>query len=662
MHGRLHQYPRAVQLAALIALFALATLVYLPGINGPWLFDDYTNLLYNSFIRIRDLGVDTLSRASFALTSGPLHRPVAMLSFALNYYFAGSFDSTLPFKLTNLIIHAINGILVFWFVRLLLQRHTDVTQSADQAWKLGVGKNTWMALAVALLWTVHPIQVSSVLYVVQRMAELSTCFMLLSLICYLRLRMQSIHRPDSALPTILLIAATTVFWLLGMLSKENAAILPLIMLLLEYALFAREPPWRYWGRLKPAHRTVVLWCAGALGLVAVYFAFQYALPGYASRPFTLTERVLTEARVLFFYLYLILIPQIDQFTLYHDDLVLSTSLISPWTTLPAVLGHGALILFAVVSLIRRKQTMLALGIMWFYIGHALESSIFPLELMHEHRNYFPSIGVFISLVALLRLGAKRLDLPRLAWCLPVFLVFFSAVTLTRAYQWSSANKFYAFELIHHPHSAMANSGLAGILTKMGRLPDAENALRLAAELQPNEPSHLIWLLSAEVQGGKMPDPLVEQRILGLLSDSPLTATTVKTLGDVAGCLGTWCNALSRPMEQWLKLLLQRPHDAGDKSYYYYLLGISLVNQGKTDESIMAFWKSYEMDPKYLHPLFSLISIYIQMKDLPNAENTLRLLKKSDQNNPHSMPQRVALVAAEVERLRNSLTAPPHAKN
>jgi tetratricopeptide (TPR) repeat protein len=662
MHGPLRQYPRTVQFAALAALFVLAAAVYLPGIHGPWLFDDYSNLLYNSFIRVRDLDFSTLFRASYSLNAGPLQRPVAMLSFALNYYLAGSFDSTLSFKLTNIVIHALNGMLVYWFVRLMLQRHAEVTHSVDQTGKFGIGKNTWMALAVALLWTVHPIQVSSVLYIVQRMAELSTFFMLLSLICYLQLRTQQVHRQGSRFSTALLIMASAAFWLLGMLSKENAAILPVILLLLEYTLFARESPWRFWDRLKPTHRTAILCFAATLGLAAAYFAFRYALPGYAGRPFTLTERVLTEARVLFFYLYLILIPQIDQFTLYHDDVALSTSLISPWTTLPAVLGHVALILFAVVSLFRRKRIMLALGIMWFYIGHVLESSIFPLELMHEHRNYLPSIGVFIVVVELVRLGTRRLAFPRLAWCLPVFLVFFSTVTTTRAYQWSSYNKFYAFELIHHPHSAMANSGLAGILTKMGRLQDAENALRLAAELEPNEPSHLIWLLSAEVQGRETPDPQVQQRILELLDNSQLTATTVKTLGDVAGCLGTWCNALSRPLEQWLDVLLRPQHHGGDKSYYYYLLGISLVNQGKTAESITAFWKSYEMDPKYLHPLFSLISIYIQLNDLNNAENTLRLLKKSDQNNTHSMPRRVELVAAEVERLRNSLADSPHEKN
>jgi hypothetical protein len=661
MHGRLFKYPRSVQIAALAALFALAASLYLPGISGPWQFDDYSNLVSNSFLRIQDLRPKTLSEASFSLNSGPLRRPVAMLSFALNYYFSGSFDNTLPFKLTNVIIHAINGILVFWLVRLILERQAGLNRTANKAGKFGIRRETWMALAAALLWTVHPIQVSSVLYIVQRMAELAAFFMFLSLICYFLARAHIAYRRGHRLFPSLLLTASVTFWLLGMFSKENAAITPILVLLLDYIFFPQEAPWRYWDKLAPRLRRAAVICGALLGLAAVYFVFQYALPGYANRPFTLPERLLTESRVLFFYLYLILVPQINQFTLYHDDVTLSTSFISPWTTLPAVLGHVALILFAIVLLLRRKQPILALGIMWFYIGHAIESSVIPLELMHEHRNYFPSLGVFLVMVELVRLGVRRLDLPRLAWCLPIFIFFFSAVTVARAYQWSSANRFYAFELIHHPHSAMANAGLAGILTKVGRPEDAENALRLAAQIQPGEPSHLIWLLSVQVQRGKIPDPQVQRQILKLLADAPLTATTIKTFADVANCLASWCGALNKPMEEWLDTVLQRQHNAGDKSYYYYLLGVSLVNQGKTDAAIAAFWKSHEMDPQYLHPLFGLVSIYTQLKDLNNAERVLRLLQKSDENNPHAMPRQVEIATTDVEQLKNSQPVPPYEK-
>jgi tetratricopeptide (TPR) repeat protein len=653
MYGRLIKYSRKAHTLALVVLFGLVTAVYLPGIGGPWLFDDYSNLVQNNFLRISDLRLETLTQASYSLASGPLQRPVAMLSFALNYYFSGSFEHALPFKLTNIIIHAINGILVFMLVQLMLDRQSHPDQSTNRSWRYGIQRETAMALTVALLWVVHPIQVSSVLYVVQRMTELATFFMLLSLICYFLARRQLAHRHYRRLSFAVLLVASAGFWILGMLSKENAAILPVVVLILEYAFFSNEPPWHIWNRLSPRLRIFIAGFGALLGIAAIYLVIRYALPGYANRPFTMPERLLTEARVLFFYLYLILVPQIDLFTLYHDDLVISTSLFSPWTTASAVVGHVALLLFTIGLLWRRKQPLLALGIAWFYVGHAIESSVIPLELMHEHRNYFPSLGIFLAIVELIRLGARQFNLPKLAWCLPIFFVFFSFITVTRANQWSSSNTFYAYELIHHPHSAMANSGLAGVLTKMGRLQDAESALRMAAEIQPNEPSHRIWILTVQAQGGQILDQQVQQQILRLLAEAPLTATTIKTLGDVAGCLATWCNALSTPMNEWLDVLLQRKQNAGDKSYYYYLLGIALVNQGKTAESISAFWKSHEMDPQYLHPLFGLANVHLQLKDLNNAEGILCLLQKWNENNPYAMPEQVKLVAAEIEQLRNS---------
>jgi len=85
----------------LLSIF-LSALVYLPGINGPFVFDDHPNLLSNDYVKIRDLKPATLYRAAYSLKAGPLQRPVAMLSFAINYYFAGSFRKSFPYKATNL--------------------------------------------------------------------------------------------------------------------------------------------------------------------------------------------------------------------------------------------------------------------------------------------------------------------------------------------------------------------------------------------------------------------------------------------------------------------------------------------------------------------------------------------------------------------------------
>ena len=110
-------YPALILLATLL----LCAGVYLPGISGPWMFDDYTNIIHNSYIHISSLSLDNLYHAAFSLESGPLRRPISMASFALNYYFADGLKTT-PFKATNLGIHLLNILLMFWFAALVFLR------------------------------------------------------------------------------------------------------------------------------------------------------------------------------------------------------------------------------------------------------------------------------------------------------------------------------------------------------------------------------------------------------------------------------------------------------------------------------------------------------------------------------------------------------------
>jgi hypothetical protein len=338
-------------------LLAASALVYLPGIGGPFLFDDYGNIVHNDFLKLQELSAGDLYHAAYSLRSGPLQRPIAMASFALNYYFAGGFTSPVPFKLTNLCIHIINGLLIFWLLRLVFTRAAlrSGSPASDHRSPQAV---TALAAAGALIWMVHPIQLTSVLYVVQRMTELSALFTLLGLICYLkgRLRLCS-GRPGGIRLIVIGLVGCGV---LGLLSKENAALLPVFAGALELTLFSSEMPWRLWSSLSARKKQAVIAGAFLLVVVSIVTVIGYALPAYASRPFDLPERLMTEARVLWFYLSLIVLPRLPAFGLYHDDIVLSTSLLSPWTTLPSVLGICALLGLAFLA--RRSQPLVTLGI------------------------------------------------------------------------------------------------------------------------------------------------------------------------------------------------------------------------------------------------------------------------------------------------------------
>lgn len=636
-----------------IGAIVFATAVFLPGKSGPFIFDDYSNLLDNSYVKVTALDTETLSQAAYSLEAGPFRRPVAMVSFALNHYWAGSFRSAAPYKLTNIAIHALNGLLVFWLVQLVLARLGQIKQPPGSPAHVVV----WLAAAVSVLWVVHPIQISTVLYVVQRMTELSALFTLLALVCYLKARQGILYRKPWA--TWLLVIGPVLFGLLGMLSKENALILPLLIFSLEFTLYANEWPWNRW-KLLSTHTKQVVWLTfGLLLIAALISSILYAWPSYSYRRFTMVERVLTEARVLVFYLSLILIPRIDRFGHQHDDIELSTSLLTPWTTLPAIVIHAALLIFALV--IRKRQPLIALGIFWFYVSHLLESSIFALEIAYEHRNYLAVLGPILVIVGLVELARKKFSWRLARWLTPAIAVMFAAIALLRATQWADHNSFYRYEAMHHPNSARIQVGLSILLEAQGQYTEAMRAIRRAVEIEPNEAGYWLQLnLIAARLKIELPKE-DDEKLVELLKSGPLSATVVLALQHTAGCLETWCQSLQRRLEEWAQTILARGVNAPqDKSFYRYLMGLSAGAQGRTNSAIEYFHLSYNEDQSFLHPLFALANIYMQLGRLPEAEQVLDELRRADGRVRHPRHKELAALEREIETLRMAKKYSPKA--
>jgi tetratricopeptide (TPR) repeat protein len=629
-------------------LLAIAGTLYLPGISGPWIFDDYSNLLQNSYVKVGSLSAEELKLAAYSLQAGPLNRPVSMVSFALNYYFSGSFSDTTPYKLTNLIIHIINGLLVFWLSYLIINRLAQIYPKRinPQSYikhHLGV----ILSGAISLFWVVHPIQITSVLYVVQRMTSLSVLFSLLSLICYLKVRLILLSGYSKKI--WLLILGNIAFGIIGMLSKENAALIPVYISVLELILFSNEKPWTFWRRF--SIRTKRLIYAGLTGgcVIGISWAIQYSLPGYVSRHFTLTERVMTEGRVLIFYLSLILVPRINQFGHLHDDIEISHSVTDPWTTLPSLIGICMLLVLAFVY--RKKTPLFSLGIFWFFAGHLLESTILPLEIAHEHRNYLASLGVFFVIMELIQRVSRPYAIHKLAGLITGIALIFSGITYIRASQWSDYNTFYRYEVSHHPDSPRIQTGMSILLEAQGKQEAAIAAMRRAWELAPYD---IGFLLSLHQLVSKQGQPLSSNEIddtANRLETATLTPTAYLALENIASCLRTSCRSLQEPMEQWMNVILNERTDSVDRSYYYYLLGISLSGQGRIHEAIDVFRLSYESDPQYLHPLLNLAKIFIGLKQLDVAERVLAELHKANEKNLHPRDREIKELDTELEKFK-----------
>ena len=465
-HGHLYAW---VFLAACL----LTACVYWPGMAGAYLFDDYSNIVENTALHVHSLAPEDWRRAWQSSPSPELRRPLAMLSFALNIYFTGL--DPWPMKLTNLLIHLANGALL-WAVLDRLLRFPGARLDPRAA--------RWTAVGVAAAWLLSPINVSGVLYVVQRMEALGQTFVLAGLWLYLHGRTRMIEGRGGILPCA---SALIVAGGLGFLCKESAALLPLYSFLVELTVlrFAAAG-----GR-----GTRQLWALyGLILLLPVMAGCIFVLPrlltpeAFAWRPFTLHERLLTECRVVTGYARAILLPTPRQLGFYHDDLQLSRGWLDPPSTLLCALLLAALA--ATAAALHRSAPLFALGVACFFAGHLLTATVIPLELVFEHRNYFPSAGLLLAAADVLGWLTPRM--PRLRWSI-VILAFagFCTITLMRAIEWGNPIRFAYAEAAEHPDSPRAHYELGRtLLVASGYRQDskligpAEQAFEQAARL-PN---------------------------------------------------------------------------------------------------------------------------------------------------------------------------------
>ena len=363
---------QAAVLALLLAV--IVAICYREAPGNQFHFDDYRNIVDYGPVRMEKLSAGALMDA---FTNPKLaHRNVASLTFALDWWRGGG--EPRAFLQTNVLLHIMAALAVFAFAWQVLSR---VELDDPRAVLLA-------AFGIALLWAAHPINSQAVNLIVQRMAILATLFVLLSLICYLAAR--SADSPRS----VAWFVAAGLFAVLGALSKQNAWILPLLVLAVEYGI-VRHDQALVRGRID----TILLVLPFiAAALVAIDLAFgigqinKYFLSGYEIRSFTLEERLLTQPRVIFFYLSLVLWPLPRRFSLEHD-FAISTSLTAPATTILSLLALVGLLLAALYLFARRRSRLLGFLILWPAITLVIESSFIPLEMVFEHRMYMPMVGL-----------------------------------------------------------------------------------------------------------------------------------------------------------------------------------------------------------------------------------------------------------------------------
>lgn len=423
-----------------LAILLLGALAYVRGLFGGFLFDDYPNIVSNTLLQTVDGSLFHWMIAALSSGAGLLRRPVSMLSFALNFYWFGM--SPLAFKIVNLAIHLLNGWLVYRLGLRLVPQLVSRNEDPDRA--------RGIALFAAGLWLLHPLNVSGVMYVVQRMNELSASFTLAGLLCYAegRLRMSQ-GRPG----LFLCCGGILAFGTLATFSKENGVLITAYALVIEAIGFRFAAPAQARGVLGGFFILTVL--APCLAF-AIYLGLHpgWLQHGYAERTFTLEQRLLTEPRVLFHYLLWIFVPWPAWMSLYHDDIPAATDWLHPLGTLPAILAW--LVLMALAVALRRRQTAFTFAVAWFLVGHSMESTVLPLELVFEHRNYLPMYGPLLGATVLAAPAvSQRLGRRRAMAAAAFALLALSTLTALRAYTWGDNFRLAFVTAADHPDSPRA---------------------------------------------------------------------------------------------------------------------------------------------------------------------------------------------------------------
>lgn len=469
-------------LIALVVLALLAGAIYSNTLSTPFVFDDVRNISENPSVQWRELSWDSFQGTVVnSPASVSKRRPVAFISFGLNHYF-GSPESTTGYHLVNLAIHIVNGMLVYLLVYVTLSKLAlTKVGDGDSAAKVTpaglLGDPFLPSLVAACLFVVHPIQTQAITYLVQRMTSMAVLFYLAALLFHIYASQSPIKSRRWACWIV-----SVICWALALGTKEIAVTLPAAICLYEWC-FCR-------GRDRAWRTRCLAWIGIAAIAIGVMLATGWSTSsgrgvlGYGNRDFTMAERLLTQPRVVFLYISLIVLPLPSRLNLLHD-VPLSQSLIAPPTVLLSLIAIVALLAVAVWSW--RRMPLVSFGIMWFFLHLVLESTILPLEMVYEHRLYLPMFGVALMVAYATQLLISRRQL----WvAIPIVLMVTSlgVATYVRNQDWQSRVTIWSDVIAKSPRleRGFANRGLA--YQELGRYDEAIVDYDAAIE---NKPSRVV---------------------------------------------------------------------------------------------------------------------------------------------------------------------------
>jgi len=590
MDSTAQKQPRLREFAAIfggwVLLFLVAGLAYWPGLGGPFVLDDF-----GSIAAIGDRGGvtnwETFEAFVFGGHAGPTGRPLALLSFLFdaNNWPADPF----PFKRTNLLIHLLNGALLGALIGKILRLLQFEKQNAR-----------WIALVSTACWLLHPFLVSTTLYAVQRMAQLSTLFVFAGLIGHLYGR--SFLATNARKAYLTMSASVAVFTFLAMISKENGILLPLLIGVVEITVVSSQQPRpvalnRYWS---------IVFIVAPSTVIALYLLEKTVSGGFFEisppRDFSLYERLLTQPRILADYLKHLFIPELYTTGVFQDHFIKSTGVLSPITTALSALLHIGVIVLATIN--RRKWPLFALAALFFYASHVLESSVIKLELYFEHRNYLAAAFLFLPLVVLLQKKVSR----QLFFVVTIAaMLLLAGFTRYSASIWADYPSMVEASAKKAPTSARAQSQYSMQLYNVQRYDESLQVIDTAIQNIPNSISLRMTRNTILCNIGILAASDFDQSA-NLVSASIYDPRSINLYTKfVSSVAQQRCPDVSiEAVRDMFADMMQVPQNADPRSLRYsqikYFIGLTYVHAGEPSQAVAAFEESLQSRPGASHAM------------------------------------------------------------
>ncbi len=585
----------------LIAITAL--IIYSNTLSSPFHFDDVLSIEKNDVIR---------SLSNFLDLSGT--RYAGDLSFALNYHMGQL--NVFGYHLVNVLIHIINGILVWWLVKLIFKTPV-MARSAVSPQLISAA-----ALASALIFVAHPVQTQAVTYIVQRYASLATLFFLLSITLFAKWRITSGNRYRVMFYLFSLFSAV-----LAMKTKEISFTLPFIILLYDFIFFR--------DTVKRIHLLIPYILTLPIIPLSIMSTDRHpgGIVGKLGEAVQETETIsrgdylITQFRVIVTYIRLLFFP-VNQNLDY--DYPVYNSIFIPEVFLSFL--FLLVILGLAVYLLMRSYYIVSFGIFWFFITLSVESGLIPIrDVIFEHRLYLPSIGAGIAFSYALFYGIEKIRRRRgvgtgaaslAVWILILFLIApLSYAAWQRNSIWKDGVTLWGDVVAKSPLKARGHYNLGLAYFRQGRIDDAIEGYKAAIRLKPDYDEAYNNLGLAYVRQGRIGEAIGEFRTALRLKPSLDEAhinlgLAYIRLGRLDEAIGVYREALR----------LKPTHVEA-----YNNLGLAYIRQGRLDEAIGAYRNALRLKPTYAEAYNNLGLAYVMQDRVDEAigEFTTALRLKPD---------------------------------